>query len=222
MTTNAKGIPQWLTAMLCLAATGGSALWIYYTQFAAPKFNVALHRGIGRTLAQETAKLLNNTGKVVSVSIEWRGVPELKVQLDEFERTLKQFPKIVLDKNYKLEIDDKPKYSFGTGLSGRRFVRIVNKNLGADAIVSFVGAPTLGEEDVAQLKKSPKVIVEARSADKLRKLFDQHILQSAVVSRFQFPSPVQGTPRTQQEWFDQRFQVVTANEASELPAGKEE
>src|SRR6266536_3330222 len=106
MTTQGKGIPQWLTALLCLAATGGSALWIYYTQLAAPKFNVSLRRAIGRTLAQETAKLLNPTGKVVLVSMEWGGVPELKAQLDEFERTLKQFPKIILDKTYKLETDD--------------------------------------------------------------------------------------------------------------------
>src|ERR1041384_448032 len=140
MKTDSKGARQLLIGALCLAATVGSALWTYHTQFAAPKFNVVLHRAVGRALAEETARILNQNGKVVVVTIDLRGVPELKVQLDEFERALKEFPKIVLHKSYKLESDDKPKYSFGTGLSGRRFVRIVNKNSNADAIVSFVGA----------------------------------------------------------------------------------
>src|SRR5213592_378479 len=178
MTSRTKGTGQLLTAMLCLAAIGGSVFWIYRTQFAAPKFNLTLHRAVGRALAQETAKLLNQTGKVVVITIDLPGVPELKAQVDEFERTLKQFPKVILDKSYKLETDDKPKYSLGTGLSGRRFVRIVNKNLDADAFVSFVGAPSLANDEAAQLKKSPKVIVEARSADRLRKLFESNLVQT--------------------------------------------
>jgi len=222
MTTNSKGSKQLLIAALCLAATAGSAFWTYRTQFAAPRFNVVLHRAIGRSLAQETARLLHEAGKVVIVSIELRDLPELKVQMDEFERALKQFPKVVLEKSYKLETDDKPKYSFGSGLSGRRYVRIVNKNPGADAIVSFIGAPSLTAEDVTQLKASPKVIVEARSADKLKKLFEQNLIQAAIVARFQFPTPIKGTPRNAQEWFDQRYQIVTTNNLAELPDGKEE
>src|ERR1041385_9473469 len=97
------------------------------------------------------ALIIDSSGKVVVIAIELAGVPELKTQLDEFERTLHRFPRIHLEKSYKLESDDKPKYSFGTGLSGRRFVRIVNKNSSADAIVSFVGAPSLAEDEVAQL-----------------------------------------------------------------------
>src|SRR6266568_3221816 len=100
MTTNSKGAKQLLIAALCLAATAGSAYWTYRTQFAAPKFNVVLHRAVGRTLAEETARLLHDTGKVVVISIELRDVPELKAQMDEFERTLKQFPKLLLDKSY--------------------------------------------------------------------------------------------------------------------------
>src|SRR6266498_1288612 len=200
MTTHSNGAKELLIAALCLAATAGSAFWIYRTQFAAPKFNVVLHRAVGRVLAQETARLLHDTGKVVVVTIELRDVPELKVQLAEFERTLKQFPKVVLDKSYKLETDDKPKYSFGTGLSGRRYVRIVNKNPGADAIVSLIGAPSLTAEEVTQLKTSPRVIVEARSAEKLRTLFERHLVQAAIVSRFQFPTPIKGTPHNAQEW----------------------
>lgn len=213
---------QLLVGGACLLLIAASGLWTWRTQFAAPKFNLVLHQSVGLALAEETARLVNHSGKVVVIAIELAGVPELKAQLDAFEHALQRFPGIKLEKSYKIDTDDKPKYSFGTGLSGRRFVRIVNKNLEADALVSFIGVPTLSGGDLAQLKKTPKFIAEARSADKLRRLFEQKVLSAAVVSRFQFPTPVKGQPRNPREWFDQRFQIVTATNLDELPSGKEE
>jgi len=213
---------QLLIAVLCVLAIGGSAFWTYRSQFTAPKFNVVLHQAVGRVMAEETARLIDNSGKIVIVAMELAAVPELQAQLDSFHQTLKRFPRISIKETYKLETDEKPKYSFGAGLSGRRFVRIVNKNQSADAIVSFVGAPGLEDDEVAQLKKTPKFIAETRSADKLKKLFEQKVIHTAVVSRFQFPTPIKGTPRSPQEWFEQRFQIVTADHAGALPAGKEE
>jgi hypothetical protein len=203
------------TAAVCLIA--GSAFSVYRTQFAALKFNLALHQAIGRALAEETARALSHTGKLVTIAVELGHLPELKAQLDEFERTLRAYPHLTILHKYQLETDDKPKFSFGSGLSGRRFVRIVNKNLTADAFVSFVGAPGLSKDELAELKKQPVLIAEARSPDKLKRLFDEKILHAAVVSRFTFPTPVKGQPRTPQEWFDQRCQLVTAQNASILP-----
>ena len=215
-------IKPFLIISACIALIAAAAQSIYRTQFAAPPFNVDLHRAVGRALAGETAKLLNNSGKVVLISIDLAGLPELKTQLSEFEKALKQFPGITIKHRYPLETDDKPKYSFGAGLSGRRYVRIVNKNPGTDAFVSFVGAPRLSDSELAELKSVPHLVAESRSADKLRTSFDQKILDVAVVSRFQFPTPVKGTPHSLQDWFDQRWQVVTTNNAPALPAGKDE
>jgi hypothetical protein len=209
-------------ATLCLVVIAASALWIHRSEFAAPKFNVALHQAVGRVMAEETARAVNQTGRVVIVAIELAGVPELKVQLEEFERALRRFPHVTIKEKYLLEADDKPKYSFGAGLSSRRFVRLVNKNQSADAIVSFVGAPSLSTNEMAELKKTPKFIAEARAADKLKPVFAQKILHTAIVSRFQFPTPVKGRPANSQEWFDQRWQVVTAANAAELPDGRGE
>ena len=222
MNIPAHGPRPVLIATLCLAVIAGCGWWIYRAEFAAPKFNVALHQAVGRVMAEETARAMNDTGRVVIVAIELAGVPELKVQLKEFERVLRKFPNVTIKEKYLLETEDKPKYSFGTGLSGRRFVRLVNKNQSADAIVSFVGAPSLSSNEVAELKKTPRFIAEARAADKLKPGFEQKVLHTAIVSRFQFPTPVKGRPRNSQEWFDQRWQVVTAANAKDLPDGKGE
>ena len=95
----------------------------------------------------------------------------------------------------------------------------MNKNTTANAIV---GAPELKDDEIGQLQARPKFIAESRSVEKLGKLFAKHLLQVAIVSRFQFPAPVEGNPGTLREWFDKRFQVVTAESVGTLPAGAAE
>jgi hypothetical protein len=93
---------------------------------------------------------------------------------------------------------------------------IARKNSGADAIVSFVGAPELTDSDLQQLKSMPKVIAETRSPEKLLNLLDKKILVAAIVPRFEFPAPGPRKPETARQWFDRYFQVV--DQESHLPA----
>src|SRR5262245_29557285 len=218
MPSNAKRAVTGVASVAVIVAAG---TWIYFKEYKAPEHNVALHQTVGEIMAGETARVIGNKGKIVLVTIPTDGEPELKTQLDAFKQTLKKSGAIEI-KEYELETKDQPKYGVGAGLSGRRFVRIVNKNQNADAIVSFVGAPKLSAEDLAQLGKVPKFIAEARSPNHLSKLFEKKLLAVAVVYRFRFPAPVQGNPRTAREWFDKRFQVVAAENAESLPTGTEE
>ena len=214
-----SGAKKIVVAVGSLLVITGSSLWIYFRHFAAPKVNVPLHQAVGHVMAEETAKLLNNQGRIVIIAIETAKDPELKVQLEEFEMTLKQFSGIKVAKTYMLETENRPKYGAGSGLSGRRFVRIVNKNTTADALVSFVGAPELKDDEIRELHARPKFIVESRSPEKLKKLFEQQLVQVAIVSRFQFPAPVEGNPGTLRQWFDKRFQIVTAETIASLSGG---
>ena len=200
----------------------GSSFWIYSHHFAAPKINVPLHQAVGRVMAEETAKLVDNRGKIVVIAIETAKDPDLKVQLEEFEKTLKKFSGVTVGKTYMLETEGRAKYGTGSGLSARRLIRIVNKNTTADAIVSFVGAPEFKDDEIGQLQARPKFIAEVRSVEKLEKLFAKRLLQVAIVSRFQFPAPVEGNPGTPRQWFDKRFQVVTAETAGAVPTGAAE
>ena len=210
-----------LTALL-LAVIGASGFSIYRTQFVKEPFNEGLHRTIGRVMAEETARLLNNTGRVVVIAIEWDKAPELRTQLAEFEKTLKEISTVRIKETYHLDTEDQAKYAFGSGLSARRFARIVNKSQHLDAVVSFVGAPNLGTNDTSEVKRGTKFIALCRSSEKLKRFFDTKLIQVAVVSRFQFPNPIQGKPRGERELFTQRFQVVTAANAADLPSGQSE
>src|SRR6266436_39112 len=193
-----------------------SGLWIYYREFKAPKHNVRLHRRIGEIMAEETAKLVGPKGNLVLVTIPTGSEPELKTQLEAFRQKLKKLGDYEI-KEHELDTKDQAKYALGSGLSGRRFVRTVKNNPKANGIVSFVGAPRLSDEEVAELTNPPKFIAESRSPDHLPKLFDKQIIQVAVVSRFVFPAPGPRDPKTPQELFDKRYQLISADSVKTIP-----
>jgi len=208
-----------------LLATGSllvivaSALWIYYHEFKAAKHSVALHERVGEVMAEQTAKLVGKKGRVVTISIDTKEWPELKTQMDAFRKTLKKLGDYEL-RDYPLDTKDQPKYGLGSGLSGRRYVRTVKKNEKADIFVSFIGAPKLNKEDMAELGTKPRFIAESRSGDNLPALFENQLINVAVVSRFQFPAPGREKPRTPQDWFTKRYQLLTAQEAGTLPGAE--
>ena len=199
-----------LVAIGSILAIVASVLWIVRSQ-RSPKMNVSLHQAVGQVLAEETARLLERKGKVVIVSMETGKVPELKTQLQAFEKALHLVGGITVLERYELDPEDKPKYGPGTGLSAPRFLRIVKKSAKADAIVSFVGVPRLTDEEIGKLERMPRFVAETKERDKLSRLFEKKILHVAVVPRFEFPAPVSEKPRTAREWFDKYFQIVTAN-----------
>ena len=213
MTPEAK---RRLTVMALIAVITGSCAWIYFVQVRATKFNVGLQRRIGEVLAEQTASVVGKKGKVVTIAIDTKEWPELKTQLQAFKTSLKKLGDYEL-REYEMDTKDQPKYGAGSGLSGRRYVRTVNKNTNASVFVSFIGAPKLSNEEMAELAIKPRFIAESRSVDNLPKLFQHQLIDVAVVSRFQYPAPAPEKPHTAQEWFTKRFQVVTAQSVATVP-----
>jgi hypothetical protein len=213
MTQNCKNGLLIAGSILAILISGS---WIYYHEFKAPKHNVRLHRRIGEVMAEQTANAVGPKGNLVLITIPTSAEPELKTQLEAFRQKLKKLGDYEI-KEHELDPKDQAKYALGSGLSGRRFVRTVKNNPKADGIVSFVGAPRLSDEELAELAKVPKFIAESRSPDHLPKLFDKQIIQVAVVSRFVFPAPGPRNPRTPQEMFDKRYQVIAADNVKTIP-----
>ena len=205
-----------LTIVAAVATIIGSCSWIYFTQLKAVQHNVGLHQRVGEVPAEQTAAIIGKKGRVVTITIETKEWPELKTQVDAFKAALKKLGDYDV-REYEMDTKDQPKYGVGTGLSGRRYVRTVKKNENADVFVSFIGAPKLSDDELAELTRKPKLVAESRSPDYLQKLIENQLIAVAVVSRFQFPSPGTDSPKTPQEWFTKRYQVVTAQTAATLP-----
>ena len=218
MTQNLK---RGLTAATCVVVIAACCIWVYRTQFKAAKYNVGLHQRTGEVLAEQTAQLLGGKGKVVTLTIPVKEWPELDTQLEAFKATLKKCGDFEV-RNYELDTKDQPKYSVGSGLSGRRYVRLANRFTNADVIVSFVGAPHLKKEDLAELTRPPKFIVEARSTANLARLFEKNLVNVAVVARYHFPAPGVKGPKTPDEWFIKHYEILTPTNATDLPQGPPE
>jgi len=214
MTSNSKTT---LTLVLCVLAIGGSAAWIYWREFTSPQHDVELHRRVGEIMAEQTARVAGPKGKIVMITIPTGGLPELNTQLESFRLTLKKLGNYEL-REYEMDPKDQDKYGVGTGLSGRRYVRTANKNLDAAAVVSFIGAPNLKDEDIAELQKVPRFVAEARAVDNLPKLFKKELISVAVASRFAFPAPGPIQAKTPQERFEKRYQLVVAANVEIIPA----
>ena len=204
-----------LTIIGSLAIILASCFWIYITQTQTTRHNIGLHQRIGEVLAEQTATVLGDKGRIVTISIDPKEWPELRTQINAFKAKLKRLGDYHLHE-YQLDTKDQPKYGVGTGLSGRRYVRTVKKNPEADLFISFVGAPKLDEAEIAELGKKPKLIVESRSGDNLPGLFEYKLVLVAVVSRFQFPAPGPEKPRTADQWFQKRYQILTSTPTGRL------
>lgn len=207
---------RYLTATGAILVIAASCAWIYFAQVRQAKYNVGLHQRVGEVLAEQTTALVGKKARVVLILIETKDWPELQTQLDSYKVALKKLGDYEL-REYEMDTKDQPKYGVGSGLSGRRYVRTVKKNENADVFVSFIGAPNLSDEEMAELGGRPRLIAEARSWDTLPRLFASNIVSVAVVSRFQFPSPGPEKATTADQWFTKRYQIVTAAEAKSFP-----
>jgi hypothetical protein len=219
MNDNSVSAKQKLIVVGAVLAIIGSAIWIYQTEFAQPVFNAELHRAVGQIMAEETSRILGHNAKLVIVAMETRHAPELKLQIDSFEKHLKLLGGITVKNRLMLDPGDNPKFRPGSGLSEKRFLKLARKNSGVDAIVSFVGMPEVSDAGLANLKSIPKVIAETHSPERLINLLNKKILNVAIVPRFEFPAPGPRTPETSQQWFDHYFQIVTAETPLAKPDG---
>lgn len=204
--------PSKKTAAVAFALfTIGLAAFLIYKQRQPPKNPFPHHRALGRTLAEETAKSLEHRDKKRVLIITAKSPdPMLRVQFESFMQAFKQHPELELKETVELESDAKHRIALGHGLSARRFVRLVEKNLKADAIVSFVGVPDPGDADMNALAvKVPRFLAETGDRDRVQSLIEKKMLRVAVVPRYEFPAPIK-EPQTEQEWFDKYFQIIRA------------
>ena len=200
----------------------GFATFLIYKQRQPVKNPFPHHRALGRAMAEETIKSLEHRDKkrVLIITAKTPN-PMLSAQFETFLQTLKQHPEIEIKDTVHLEPDPKHPVTLGHGLSARRFVRLVEKNLKADAIVSFVGVPDPFDSEMNALAvKVPRFLAETGDRDRVQKLIDQKMLRVAIVPRYEFPSPVK-EPKTEQQWFDKYFQIIRAPKSTNIAASDE-
>jgi hypothetical protein len=195
--------------LLSLVMLGVAGFLIYKHTHRPPPDYVRQHRALGRRMARELAKVLEKREKK-RVLVITAASPDtiLRAQTDAFFEAMKEHSDIEIKEVEKVESDGKRRIAAGTGLSTRKFVRLVEKNLKADAIVSFIGVPDTEDPEWDKLTaKVPRFLAETGDRDRVPALLTNRTLRAAFVPRFEFPSPVKD-PKSDREWFDKYFQIL--------------
>ncbi len=189
-----------------------------------PKINLQPFYAVGQVAAEETLKLLNNNGKIVVVVMDTGDFKSkaTDAQLQKFNETIKKQAGASVTATEKVKMDMMMMGGPEMGLPGDFYIKLLQQHPEADAIVSFVGAPSLTDDQIKQLgDKIPKFVAISNMGMGLKKLFENQVIQVAIMPQFTPPAPDAGgklkTPQTLREWFDQTYTVVTAENASTLP-----
>lgn len=177
---------------------------------------------LGKVLAEETAALLNQRGRIVV--IEWDlkpdQLPRSSEQVKSFKETLKKKKGISIVHSHLISAEGPPMMVLGSGLSGAGFLQVAEKYADADAVVSFVGLPLLSRQQLEQIKTPrPKVvIVDVVSIEKIARppgvsveeLIKSGAIDLAVVSTTGDTANARGNSKPMGGNFDPYFKILSA------------
>lgn len=208
-----------LTAVGAILAILGSLTYLYFTEFrSGPKVNLTPFESLGSVVADETATLLGNQGRVIIVTelIEVQKSPNLEAQISGFKAALGKKGGVTLKevKEIKRPPSDDPRL-----WPAGQAAQIAQMSEGASATVLFMSLPAqLSREDLAAFKGiKGKLVAVTGQSPTLKPLLQQGVIHLAIVNRFPpKPAPTSGKESPRQ-WFDRVYMVVKPDALGELP-----
>lgn len=205
-------------AVGAIVAILGSLTWLYFTEFRnGPATNMKPFESLGYIVAEETAALLGNQGRVVLVTelMEAMKSPNTEAQIKGFKAGLAKKSGVTLKeiKELKRSMDGDPRL-WPAGYAEQ----LVKMGDGAAAIVFLGSLPQeLAKGDLALLKGSgSKLVFVTAPSPVLKPLLQQGIVHLAVVNRFP-PKPAPSTKESPRQWFDRIYMVVKPDALGDLP-----
>lgn len=190
------------------------------------------NEALGVVAAQQTAKLLGGSGQIIIVEPDFGGavVPVYDVEMTSFKKELqKEGVQVAATEKIQLaapQAPNKPRtVKFFEPVANKpaaaepgQLGQLVSSNPQAKAVVYFVDLPNFNEADIAALKQSgAKVIAVSNWHPEYKELFQNQILQLAMVPRWE-PFPGAGKkPHTMQDWFEHSYAMVTPDNAASVP-----
>lgn len=202
--------------VVAVLAIIGSLVYLYFTQFASgPKVNLKPFENLGYVVGEETAKLINNQGRVVVITEVFEALksPNTEMQVKGFKLAVEKAGVQIKDiKEFKRPMEQDPQH-WPEGQAGR-FVNMVD---GASAAVLFVSLPqSLTPDDIAALKESKtKLVFVTGQSPLLKKLLLEGAIAMGIVNRFP-PKPAPGGSETARQWFDRVYMVAKPGALGEL------
>ncbi len=175
---------------------------------------------VGQVAGDEVLKLLNNRGKIVVVMASGPPIESqtMTSQVDALNEVVKKQPGITVVATEQIVYEKGPEII----MAGDQYLQILQRHSDVDAIVSFAGFPHMTDEQINSLGQEQKVsqcaliLSMGPMMPGLKRLFDNQLIQLAIVPRFQTAALAEKPPTTTWERFDRFFMVITSENASSL------
>lgn len=192
-----------------------SLISIYYTQRPkVAKINLTPYEAMGFVMGEETSKLLGGKGKVAIVYMKSSHykMPDVDSQLKGLHAAFKEVPEVTIVGEETVEPELLGEVGADEVLPGEMFSEVLNKHPDMDALISFIGAPGLTDEQLKGFESKPlKVVTFAVPSLGLKQLLENDLVQVAVVRKEdQTPS---GKAENLQDSFNQFWVVITKQNA---------
>lgn len=205
---------------IAVLAIMGSVVWLYWHwPGRPPRIQLDSYQALGAVAAEETARLLNQKGKVVIIALDNRAGanPVEAAQLKAFTGTLKK-KGVSLKALETFSLTPMEQMSSGGSVPRERFLQVLQAHPKVDALVLFCGFPALDQPDLDRLKQSgAKIVLISSYRPDYQPLLAAGVIHAAIVPRPDSPPENAKAPQTLQEWFDRDYVVLRAAKTPGLP-----
>jgi hypothetical protein len=206
-----------LGALAVLAILSASGFFVFTRR--EPKIELGPYEALGTVAAEETLKLMVDKNGIVVVAQDAREfeMPALAAQLEAFQATARKRAKVTIDFE-EVAMDVTTMMTTGGRIPPEQFFQILQKHPKAGAIVLFLGFPPLANRDWEALQPSaPKMVVVSGYRPDYQELLERHVIDLAIVPRFDAPPETSRKPQTLRDWFEQEYVILTADKAAVWP-----
>ena len=195
---------------------------LFFSLFGLPpRVETRPHQALGEVMAREALKQLGAGGRIILIRRDTAIFknPAVDAQLAGFHHALRKAGATVAVTNV-IKVDPLRL----VGVPPGDFAQMLKKTSESDVVVSFLGPPVLGAEQMGKLGgKTPKILAVCSGAMprqiNLKRAFEEKLLHVAVLSRPDASAspPVSEDP---QAWFDHYFLLATSADMVEALTAK--
>lgn len=206
-----------LATLATLAAW--AAMFLLVHGGLGPRMDSPLYKATGWVMAQEALKRLQANGQITVIIRDTSAFknPATDIQMASFRKALRQ-AHATIRSVHALQVDPlRP-----VEVPATDFFGIMKNTPKGSVIVSFMGPPVLTPSQCAKLGENKPAVIAFCTGSlpalvDLRSLFEQGILEAAVVDRPAGRAPGLRSANLR-ACFDQSYQVITATNLADLPS----
>ena len=208
-----------LGSVVLVALIFGSWVWLYFT--LQPKgIDLNPYSALGEAAAEETIKLLHDSGRLVLVDADFGDykilAPINNAQVKSFEKTIRK-AHLKIAALERVSIAPPTMARTGIFMQSGQISNLVSHHSDVDAIVLFVGLASLADFNEAGPEvRKPKLILVGNYEPYYKTLLQKRALQLAIVPRPEESSDRDSTIQSRRQWFERHYQVVTPERIAEL------